>query len=131
VNVNITRLLESEDFRQLSTPGLPRALSQGGIGFFVEEVQNIHRLLKSSNAIIHTPPTSSSIQPPMLPPSPLPGPTPSSSIQPIDAPPNPRFVSHLPPIFTKQLAREHELREVHRRSEAESVENSTKLKQGV
>jgi len=34
-------------------PDVPRALSQGGIGFFVEEVQNIHRLLKSSNAIIH------------------------------------------------------------------------------
>jgi len=64
----------------------------------------------------------------MLPPSPLPEPTPSSSIQPINAPPNPRFASHLLPIFTEQLAREHELCEVHRCSEAESLDNSTKPK---
>jgi len=67
----------------------------------------------------------------MLYPSPLPEPTPSSSIQPIDAPPNPRFASHLPPIFTEQLAREHELCEVHHRSEAEGLANSMKLKRGV
>jgi len=82
-------------------PDVPRALSHRGTGFFVEEAQNIHRLLKSSNATIHTPLTSTSIQPPMLPPSPLPEPAPSSSIQPIDAPPNPHFASHLPPIFTE------------------------------
>jgi len=71
------------------------------------------------------------IQPPMFPPSPLHKTTLSSSIQPIDARPNPRIASHLPPIFTEQLAREHELCEVHCRSESESLENSTKAKQCV
>ena len=64
-------------------------------------------------------------------PSPLPEPTPSSNIQPIDARPNLRVASHLPPIFTEQRAREHELCEVHHRSESESLANYTKAKQGV
>jgi len=67
----------------------------------------------------------------MLPPSPLPKTTPSSSIRPIDARPNPRVASHLPPIFTEQLARGHELCEVHRRSESKILANTTKAKKGV
>jgi len=67
----------------------------------------------------------------MLPPSPFPKTTPSSSIQPIDARPNLRVASHLPPIFTQQLAHEHELCEVHHCSESESLANYTKAKQGV
>ena len=49
----------------------------------------------------------------------------------VDARPNPRFASHLYPIFTEALAKQHELREQQRKIDSELQAHAKKTKENV
>ncbi len=93
-----------------------------------------HRPVTSlSSTPFITPPVSSAtpcLLPPLSQAPSLPTLQPSSS-QSLDAQPNPRYVSHMPPIFTEQWRREQELQELKRQQEATRVRYATQAKQAV